>query len=158
MLRRCFRGNSFEDRRDAAVLTVLLATGIRVSELAAIRYCRDDPDRSDVDLESRESKVRGKGGRDRTVKISHEAARRLNRYLRAKSRTSLERIHQLVVRRGEECGMRLYPNAAIRVRRWRGGCTEPECLRTATVPRRSCRSRKYSAISSLSFRKAGCAQ
>jgi site-specific recombinase XerD len=73
---RCCRGNSFEDRRDAAVLTVFLATGIRVSELAAIRYCAGDPDRGDVDLEARQIRVRGKGGRDRTVKISHEAARR----------------------------------------------------------------------------------
>jgi site-specific recombinase XerD len=32
-------GDSFEDRRDAAVLMVFLATGIRVSELVAIRYC-----------------------------------------------------------------------------------------------------------------------
>jgi hypothetical protein len=55
-------GNSFEDRRDAAVLAVLPAAGIRVSELAAIRYCREAPDRSDVDLEAREVRARGKGG------------------------------------------------------------------------------------------------
>jgi site-specific recombinase XerD len=127
-LGRCCRGNSFEDRRDAAVLAVFLATGIRVSELAAIRYCRDDPDRSDMDLEAREIRVQGKGGRDRTVKISHEAARRLDRYLRARSRDELayrpelwlgvnnrgpldrSGVYQLVVRRGEECGVRLYPH------------------------------------------------
>jgi site-specific recombinase XerD len=88
-LGRCCRGNSFDDRRDAAVLALFLATGIRVSELAAIRYCGDDPDHSDVDLEARAIKVRGKGGRDRIVKISHEAARRLDRYLRVRSRHEL---------------------------------------------------------------------
>ena len=113
---------------DAAVLAVLLATGIRVSELAAIRYCGDDPGCSDVDLDARELRVRGKGGRDRIVKISHEAARRLDRYLRVRSRHELayrpalwlgagsrgpldrSGIYQLVVRRGEECGVRLYPH------------------------------------------------
>jgi site-specific recombinase XerD len=127
-LGRCCRGNSFEDRRDAAIIAVLLATGIRVSELAAIRCCRDGPDRSDVDLEAREIKVRGKGGRGRTVRIGHEAARRLDRYLRARAghelayrpelwlgvnnRGPLDRsgIYQLVVRRGEECGVRLHPH------------------------------------------------
>lgn len=59
-LGRCCRGNSFEDRRDAAVLAVLLATGIGVSELAAIRYCDGDPDRSDVGLEARELRVRAR--------------------------------------------------------------------------------------------------
>jgi integrase/recombinase XerD len=62
-LARCCRGNSFEDRRDAAVLAVLLASGIRVSELAAIRYCHEDSRCGDVDLEARELRVRGKGGR-----------------------------------------------------------------------------------------------
>ena len=124
----CCRSGSFEDRRDAAVLAVLLATGIRVSELAAIRYCPDDRGRSDVDLEAREIRVRGKGGRERTVRISHEAARRVDRYLRVRSKHELEwrpelwlgagsrgpldrsGIYQLVVRRGEECGVRLHPH------------------------------------------------
>jgi integrase/recombinase XerD len=124
----CGGEQSFEDRRDAAVLAVFLATGIRVAELAAIRYCPGDPGRSDVDLEAREIRVRGKGGRERTVRIGHEAARRLDRYLRARARHELayrpelwlraggrgpldrSGIYRLVVRRGRECGVRLYPH------------------------------------------------
>jgi site-specific recombinase XerD len=53
-LGRACRGNSFEDRRDAAILAVFLATGIRVAELTAIRYCGDDPGFSDLDMEARE--------------------------------------------------------------------------------------------------------
>jgi integrase len=127
-LERACRGNSFEDRRDAAILAVLLATGIRLSELTGIRYYPDDPDRSDVDLEAREIGVRGKGGKPRTVRISHEAARRLDRYLRVRSRHELayrpqlwlgvnnrgplngSGIYQIVVRRGEECGVSARPH------------------------------------------------
>jgi site-specific recombinase XerD len=36
--------------RDAALIAVFRATGIRLSELAGIRYDADDPGRSDVDL------------------------------------------------------------------------------------------------------------
>jgi integrase/recombinase XerD len=127
-LSRCCRGNSSEDRRDAAVLAVFLATGILVSELAAVRYRCNDPHGGDLDLEVREITVKGKGGRDRTVKISHDAARRLDRYLRVRARHELayrpelwlgagnrgpldrSGIYQIVVRRGEECGVRLYPH------------------------------------------------
>jgi integrase len=49
-LGRCCRGSSFEDRRDAAVLTVFLATGIRVSELAAIRWRGCEAGLGDIDL------------------------------------------------------------------------------------------------------------
>ncbi len=38
------------------------------------------------DLWRREITVRGKGGRPRVVRIGHEAARALDRYLRARSR------------------------------------------------------------------------
>jgi integrase/recombinase XerD len=71
------------------------ATGIRIAELAGIRYHPDDPARSDLDLERRKIRIRGKGGRDRTVRIDHEAARRLDRCHRARSRH--EQAHRLTI-------------------------------------------------------------
>ena len=127
-LERACQGNSFEDRRDAAILAVLLATGIRLAELTGLRYYPDDSYRSDVDLEAREIRVCGKGGKPRTVRISHEAARRLDRYLRVRSRHELayrpqlwlgvnnrgplngSGIYQMVVRRGQECGVSARPH------------------------------------------------
>jgi integrase/recombinase XerD len=122
-LAKACQGSTFAQRRDAAIVSVFRATGIRIAELAAIRYHPDDPGRSDVDLERREIRVRGKGGKDRTVRIDHEAARRLDRYLRARarhqqahrpglwlgtgSRGSLtpNGIYQMVRRRGEQAGV-----------------------------------------------------
>ena len=54
---------------------MLTATGIRLSELAGLRS-------GDLDLWQREITVRGKGGKDRIVRIGHQAARSLDRYLR----------------------------------------------------------------------------
>ena len=85
-LEKACRGNTFAQRRDAAILSVFRATGIRLAELAGIRYDPDDPGRSNLDLERREIRVREKGGKDRTVKIDHEAARRVDRYLRVRAR------------------------------------------------------------------------
>jgi site-specific recombinase XerD len=59
-LRKACRGNSFGERRDAAVIAVFLATGIRLAELAGIRYHPADPYSSNVDLAAREVMVRGK--------------------------------------------------------------------------------------------------
>ncbi len=61
---------------------VLRATGIRLAELAGLRYNPGDPRHSDIDLWQREITVRGKGGKDRIVRIGHQAARSLDRYLR----------------------------------------------------------------------------
>jgi site-specific recombinase XerC len=85
-LRRACQGRSFADRRDAAVLAVFEATGIRLSELAGIRYCPDDPGRGDLNLYGRAIRVVGKGGKPRIVTISFEAARSLDRYLRVRAR------------------------------------------------------------------------
>ena len=83
-LNKACHGRSFAARRDAAIIAVFTATGIRLSELAGIRYHPGDPARSDPDLHGREIRIRGKGGTARTVKIGHQAARSLDRYLRAR--------------------------------------------------------------------------
>jgi site-specific recombinase XerC len=58
-LERACRGRTLAQRRDYAIICVFRATGIRLSELAGIRYDPDDPQRSDVDLGQREITVRG---------------------------------------------------------------------------------------------------
>ena len=78
-LEQACAGRSFAQRRDTAIIAVFTATGIRLSELAGLRG-------SDVDLWQREITVRGKGGKDRIVRIGHQAARSLDRYQRARSR------------------------------------------------------------------------
>src|SRR6266702_2662868 len=55
-------GRGFAQRRDAAIIAVFKATGIRLAELAGIRYDPDDPVRDDLDLQSREIRICGKGG------------------------------------------------------------------------------------------------
>ena len=127
-LGKACQGSTFVQRRDAAILAVFRATGIRLAELAGIRYDPDDSGRSDLDLERREIKVRGKGSRDRTVRIDHEAARRVDRYLRVRARHEQayrlglwlgtggrgpltgNGIYQMVRRRGEQAGVDVYPH------------------------------------------------
>ena len=88
-LRRACQGRGFADRRDAAILAVFEATGIRVAEMAGIRYDPGDPERCDLDLYGREIRVFGKGGKPRVVTVSYEAARSLDRYLRARAKHPL---------------------------------------------------------------------
>ena len=64
-LEKTCQGRTFAERRDAAIIAVLTATGIRAGELAGIRYDPCEPSRSDLDLWRREITVRGKGGRPR---------------------------------------------------------------------------------------------
>ena len=61
LLERACAGRGFAQRRDAAVIAVLQASGIRLSELAGIRYDPRDPQCSDIDLWQREITVHGKG-------------------------------------------------------------------------------------------------
>ena len=127
-LEKACHGNSFAARRDAAIIAVFQATGIRLAELAGIRYHPDDPARSDLDLQAREIRIAGKGGKPRTVKIGHQAARSLDPYLRARARhTQAHRpqlwlgvnnrgpltptgIYQIVARRGRQCDVTAYPH------------------------------------------------
>jgi integrase/recombinase XerD len=122
-LEKACQGRTFAQRRDAAIIAVLTATGIRAGELAGIRYDPHDSRRSDVDLWRREVTVRGKGGRPRVVRIGHEAARVLDRYLRIRARheqahrpqlwlgvnnrgpMTANGIYQMIARRGRQCGV-----------------------------------------------------
>ena len=60
--------------RDQAVLELLYATGVRVSELCGL-------DRDDVDLERRTIRVLGKGRKERTVPLGEPALAALDRWL-----------------------------------------------------------------------------
>ena len=86
-LERACVGRAFARRRAAAIIAVFRAMGIRLSELAGIRYDADDAQRSDVDLWQREITVRGKAGKARIVRISHQTAVSLDRYIRARAGT-----------------------------------------------------------------------
>src|SRR3984957_16556886 len=127
-LEQACAGRSFAQRRDTAIIAVFTATGIRLSELAGLRYDPGDPRRSDIDLWQREITVRGKGGKDRIVKIGHQTARSLDRYLRARSRhaqawrpqlwlgagnrepLTAAGIYQMIARRGQQCSVDAYPH------------------------------------------------
>jgi site-specific recombinase XerD len=127
-LERACAGRSFQQRRDAAMIAVFRATGIRLSELAGIRYDPGDPGHSDIDLWHREITVHGKGRKTRTVKIGHDAARALDRYIRVRARHSqayrvqlwlginnrgpmtASGIYQVIARRGRQCGVEVFPH------------------------------------------------
>lgn len=127
-LERACAGRGFTQRRDAAIIAVLKATGIRLSELAGIRYDPDDPRRSDIDLMEREITVHGKGRKTRTVKISYDAARAVDRYLRVRAKHAQARrpqlwlgsgnrgpltnsgIYQVVRRRAEQADVDAWPH------------------------------------------------
>jgi site-specific recombinase XerD len=127
-LEQACAGRSFTQRRDTAIMAVLRATGIRLAELAGLRYNPGDPRHSDIDLWQREITVRGKGGKPRIVKIGHQTARSLDRYLRARSRHGQARrpqlwlgvnnrdpltaagIYQMITRRGRQCGVDAFPH------------------------------------------------
>jgi site-specific recombinase XerD len=127
-LRRACQGRSFGARRDAAILEVLLATGIRRSELAGIRCNPGDPGLGDLNLAGREIRVCGKAGRERIVKISYQAARSVDRYLRVRAGHPLagrpelwlgiggrgpvtpDGIYQIVAGTGEKAGVAVYPH------------------------------------------------
>ncbi len=97
--------------RDKAILELLFSTGLRVSELTRLN-------RDQINLNTREFGVIGKGGRSRVVFISTRAAAFLDRYL--KSRTDKDR--PLFIRYGgkkeiinEEEKLRLTPRSIERM-------------------------------------------
>jgi site-specific recombinase XerD len=107
-------GKDFEDRRDRALILLLLDTGGRRAEIAGMRT-------SDLDFEYGVVLVVGKGGRERALPFGNRTGKALDQYLRArarhphaelewfwigrKGRVTASGIAQLLRRRGREAGI-----------------------------------------------------
>ncbi|WP_375502169.1 tyrosine-type recombinase/integrase [uncultured Jatrophihabitans sp.] len=73
------KGNTFENRRDTAIVRLLLDTGMRCGELVAIAV-------DDIDWDHQVAHVIGKGGRGRACPFGPKTAEALRRYLRIRDR------------------------------------------------------------------------
>lgn len=123
-LRRLFdvcKGNTYEARRDAAILRLLLDTGVRAGELAGLAV-------DDLDFELDVARVMGKGRRGRAAPFGAKTADALRRYLRSRAKhpraaiaalwlgsrsgaMTASGIAQMLERRGKEAGIEgLHPH------------------------------------------------
>lgn len=108
-------GREFMSRRDKAIISLFLDTGMRLAELAGLKT-------DEIVVADREAYVMGKGRRPRIVPFSHTTATAVDRYLRAReghTRAHLDAlwlgerggamtndgIDQVVRRRGREAGI-----------------------------------------------------
>ncbi len=76
-LRKTCEGRDFMARRDLAIVSLFLDTGMRRAELAGLET-------EHVDIELREAYVMGKGRRACIVPFGHQTARALDRYERVR--------------------------------------------------------------------------
>ncbi|ETK36189.1 integrase [Microbispora sp. ATCC PTA-5024] len=113
-------GPSFEDRRDTAIMRILMDTGMRASSLSGLRYSTDQEE-SDVMLAKKLLRIRQKGGNVIFVPIGKKAARDLDRYIRIRARHPLAEepalwlgkkgrltqsgVRQMLERRGKRAGV-----------------------------------------------------
>lgn len=88
-------------RRDQAILELLYAAGVRVSELVALNI-------QDVDWPSRTLRVQGKGKRERQVFFGHAAAQALTAYLEVRQayQPTPEERALFLNHRGQRLGVR----------------------------------------------------
>ena len=78
LLKAC-AGKTFSDRRDEAIVRLLLDCGLRVSELSGLNL-------GEVDLDREMALVTGKGNKVRAIYFGARTARALDRYLRERRR------------------------------------------------------------------------
>jgi site-specific recombinase XerD len=115
------KGQTFENRRDEAVIRLFIDTGIRAAELIGLTL-------NDVDLSEQLALVHGKGGRVRAVPYGIRTTDTLRKYLKARRRHPLATstsafwlgrkgplsdsgVRQLLERRAEEAGIaHLHPH------------------------------------------------
>lgn len=115
------RGKGFDDQRDAAILRVLMNTGMRRGELVGLRYSPTDPSLRDVNLNRGEITVYGKGEKSRIALVDNSTIVALEAYLRVRrahdhasepwlwlglrGRLTESGIGQLVRSRGRQAGI-----------------------------------------------------
>jgi site-specific recombinase XerD len=108
------RGNTFNNRRDLAILRLLVDTGIRASELVGLTV-------DALDFDHDVAVVLGKGRRERAVPFGAKTSNALRRYLRARARHPMAALpplwlgrkgaltdsglRQLLERRGADAGL-----------------------------------------------------
>ncbi|TDD32479.1 hypothetical protein E1287_22590 [Actinomadura sp. KC06] len=128
LLRTC-KGDTFEDRRDTAIIRILMDNGVRVEGLAGLRFTPDDPDTQDVHISRYVLRIVLKGGDEHQAPIGRKAVYALDRYIRARARRLDARsepwlwlgkkgrlgktgIQQMLDRRGKQAGIdgRLHPH------------------------------------------------
>ena len=119
-------GRTFEDRRDHAIVRLLIDTGGRLAEITNLRWS-EDPDESDVDLDQRGVRVLGKARRERVVPIGAKTVKALDRYVRIRrhhphasepwlwvgkrGRMRESGVYQMLARRAREAGIgRIHPH------------------------------------------------
>jgi site-specific recombinase XerD len=119
LLKGC-EGKHFDDRRDMAVIRLLVDTGMRRGELVGLRV-------EDVDVQGGLAMVLGKGRRERACPFGDKTALALDRYLRVrrahtfaalawlwlgpKGRFGESGVGQMLARRGVQAGLgRIHPH------------------------------------------------
>jgi site-specific recombinase XerD len=78
LLKAC-AGSGFEDRRDRAIMLILIDTGARLAEVTNLRV-------EDVDLDVASLRVTGKGNVERVLPIGAAAVKAIDRYWRDRAR------------------------------------------------------------------------
>lgn len=128
LLKTC-SGKAFEDRRDEAILRVFIDAGLRLSEVANLRYDPADEAKNDVDLDRSMLRVVRKGRREGVAFIGKKTTVALDRYIRRDraghrhagepylflsrvGRMTASGIWQMVVTRAERAGIgHVHPHA-----------------------------------------------
>ncbi len=87
------RPDTFENRRDMAILRVFMDTGARRAEVVGLRFTSDED--CDIDLESGLLRVVGKGGRARALPVGHKTVKALDRYLRKRGQHAAKSLPNL---------------------------------------------------------------
>ncbi len=116
-------GGAMEDRRDAAIMRILIDTGMRVSGLAGLRlrYADRGEEKTDVLLGQRQLIIRLKGGAETAVPVGRKTVAAIDRYLRGRplhphadagwlwlgprGQLTTWGIRQMLARRGAQAGV-----------------------------------------------------